>query len=132
MPTGLENQLLQAQNADRAAAGLSPLMWDERLAAAAKSRASDMATNGYFSHTSPSGDSAFATLQRMGISFKLAGENLARNNVPTSQSVQTAESGFMGSPTHRANILEPSFTRAGVAVSFSGDMKYFVVIYSAP
>ncbi len=129
---GLDLQLLQSQNADRSAAGLAPLTWDDRLAAVARGRANDMAANGYFAHTSPSGESAFTILQRMGISYRLAGENLARNNVPDSQSVQTAETGFMGSQTHRANILEPSFTRAGIAVSFAGDMKYFVVIYAAP
>lgn len=127
----LEGQLLQAHNADRAAYGLLPLYWDEELAQIARARAYDMAVKGYFSHTSPSGESAATLIYRSGIFFYAAAENLARNNLPDAQSAQAAETGFMESASHRINVLDPQFNRAGVAVSNVGGIKYFVVVYAA-
>jgi uncharacterized protein YkwD len=91
-----------------------------------------MAAKGYFAHSSPTGETAFSVMGRLGISYGLAGENLARNNYSDAQSVDVAVSGFMSSATHRANVLEARFTRVGIAVAYAGDMKYFVVVYSGP
>jgi len=41
-----------------------------------------------------------------GLRYRLAGENLARNNYPDSRTVEAAYEGLMASPGHRANILE--------------------------
>lgn len=128
----LEDHVIQSQNSQRAAYGLAGLVADDRLSEVARIRANDMASKGYFAHTSPSGETAYSILSNHGISFGLAGENLARNNYPESQSAEIAVSGFMGSASHRDNVLEGRFTRVGVAVSYAGDMKYFVVIYSGP
>jgi hypothetical protein len=76
----LEPQLLQSQNAERATARLAPLAPDDRLASVARTRANDMAARGYFAHSSPSGETAFSVMGHLGISYGLAGENLARNN----------------------------------------------------
>jgi uncharacterized protein YkwD len=128
----LEGQLLQRHNAERSAVGLPPLAFDDRLAQVARVRANDMVSAGYFGHTSPSGQTAFTLLGQYGIPYGLAGENLARNNYPENQSVDTAMTGFMNSATHRANILEGRFTTAGIALVHAGDLKYFVVVYAGP
>lgn len=124
--------MLNAHNAERAAAGLAPLQADGTLAGLARTRAQDMASKGYFAHTSPSGQTAFSLLNASGYPYKLAGENLARNNYPDGQSVTVAMSGFMASPSHRVNVLEPSFRNVGIALVVASDgMKYFVVIFAA-
>lgn len=92
-----------------------------------------MATNNYFSHTSPSGQTAFSLLNSSGYRYSLGGENLARNNYPDGQAVSMAMSGLMGSATHRANVLNPAFRNAGIAMVVAADgMKYFVIVYAAP
>ena len=66
---------------------------------------------GYFAHNSPVSGSPSDRLQAAGISFRVAGENLAY--APT---VEIAHRGLMNSPGHRANILSPDFTRVGIGV----------------
>ncbi len=68
-----------------------------------------MFRNGYFSHDSPTTGSPFDRINAAGISYVVAGENLAL--APT---LSVAHEGLMDSPGHRANILEPSFGRAGI------------------
>jgi uncharacterized protein YkwD len=128
--TGLASQLLDAHNVHRAAAGLAPLVVDSTLGAVARERANDMASRNYFSHTSPSGETAFAIMDRYGMGNVLAAENIARNNYPDSQSAGTAITGFMNSPGHRRNILDPALTRVGIAVAHSGEMKYYAVVFA--
>jgi uncharacterized protein YkwD len=128
--SSLERELFDGQNGQRLGAGRRALAWDEGLAAAARARAADMAARNYFSHYSPSGETAFTTLNARGIGYRMAGENIARNNYANSQSVSVALSGFMGSATHRDNLLEQRFNRVGIGVAFVGDMKYYSVIFS--
>ena len=37
---------------------------------------------------------------------------------------------LMGSPGHRANILEPRFARAGVAVVRAGKVWFYVTVFA--
>jgi uncharacterized protein YkwD len=130
--TGLAGQLLSEHNAVRAAAGIAPLTVDRTLTQVAQERANDMASRSYFSHTSPTGETAFTIMGRYGMGYGLAAENIARNNYPDSQSASTAMSGFLNSPGHRYNIMDPALTRVGIAVAFAGGMKYYAVLFSGP
>ena len=92
-----------------------------------------MAALGYFSHTSPSGATAFSLMAQYGYTYLIAGENIARNNYPDAQSVSTAMAGFMSSAGHRTNILDSRFTRVGIGAAIGTDgMKYFAVVFSGP
>jgi uncharacterized protein YkwD len=127
----LEQEMFAGHNTQRANNGLAGLALDARLVQVARQRAQDMATKNYFSHTSPSGETAFTILDQIGYAYQLAGENIARNNYPDTQSVQVAMTGFMNSPAHRDNILEPVYKRVGIGVAFGADgMKYFAVVFS--
>jgi uncharacterized protein YkwD len=89
-----------------------------------------MAAQNYFSHTSPSGETAFTLMEAYGFKYALAGENIARNNYPDADSVKVAMDGFMNSPGHRQNILEPRFTKVGVGFALGSDgMKYYAVVF---
>jgi uncharacterized protein YkwD len=113
--------------------GVAPLQPDAHLFEIARRRAQDMAANDYFSHTSPTGETAFSLLGQTGYVYGIAGENIARNNHPDSQSVFVAMSGFMNSGDHRRNILEPRFNRVGIGVAARADgMKYFAVVFVGP
>ena len=128
----MENQLFAMHNQGRQSNGVSPaLVLDGTLTAIARQRANDMAAKGYFSHTSPSGETAFTLLASYNYPYKIAGENIARNNYPDSQTVDTAFNGFMNSPGHRQNILEPRFTKVGIGVAKGADgMWYFAVVFA--
>ncbi len=122
--------LLQKMNDARANEGLDVMTADAELDEVALVRAQDLIENGYFDHYSPAGENAFTELGVRGISYRLAGENLARNNYPEAKTVTAAYDGLMGSPGHRANILEPRFSRAGAAVVKSGRLWYYVTVFA--
>ncbi len=99
----------------------------------AQIRSDDMANLGYFSHTSPTGETAFSLLDANRVPHGWAGENLARNNYPDDESVAVAIRDLMASPPHRANILNVNYSAIGVAVAFDGQgMKYFTMIFIGP
>ena len=123
--------MFNLHNQERAAAGLSALRLDSTLVAIARRRAQDMAANNYFSHTSPSGETAFSLMSAAGYSYQMAGENIARNNYPDTQTVQVAMQGFMNSSGHRANILSGGYRRVGIGAAVgAGGMKYFAIVFS--
>jgi uncharacterized protein YkwD len=129
----MEQQLFDGQNAERARAGVAALRLDAGLQAVARRRAQDMATRGYFSHTSPTGETAFSLMAAAGIQASYAAENIAFNTYDNSQSAAMALSGFMSSPGHRANILNGVYTRVGVAVAIAANgAKYYAVVFAGP
>ncbi|HEY7268723.1 MAG TPA: CAP domain-containing protein [Dehalococcoidia bacterium] len=127
----MEQQLYQLQNGERVKAGLAGLTLDPTLEAIAQRRAQDMASKNYFAHVSPTGETAFTIMDSYGYKYTIAGENIARNNYPDADAASTAMTGFMNSPSHRENVLDPRYNRVGVAVVFGPDnMKYFAVIFA--
>jgi len=134
-PTGVAQDpakasaLLDLMNGERIRAGVALLERDSALDEVALARARNLITNGYFDHYAPDGESAFSELAARGIRYRLAGENLARNNYIERRTVQAAFDGLMASPGHRANILEERFTRAGIAAVQSGHMWVYVTVF---
>lgn len=101
-------QVVNLVNEERAKAGLSALVLDETLASAAMVRATEIETS--FSHTRPDGRSFSTVLSDMGIQYRRSGENIAWGQ----QSPEAVMEGWMNSEGHRANILNPNFTKIGV------------------
>ena len=113
-------------NKERKANGLSALSSDSQLARLAQLKAEDMAKNGYFSHTSPTYGSAFDMMKTYGVSYKNAGENIAKGQ-KTAESVMN---GWMNSSGHRANILKSDYTKIGVGYAKSADgTTYWVQMF---
>jgi uncharacterized protein YkwD len=106
---GVEITLLV--NQERVAAGLPTLTWSSALTEVATQYATEMATEGFFSHNSPRTGDVGDRLDSAGITFRLAGENLAWG--PT---VDRVHIGLMNSPSHRNNILHGSFRNVGIGV----------------
>jgi len=127
----MEQDLLNMHNVERGRSGLSALRVDATLMAIARQRAQDMASKNYFAHTSPTGETAFSLMAGYGYPYSIAGENIAKNNYPDAQSAATAMSGFMNSPSHRANILDSRYSYVGVGLAYGADgMKYFAVVFA--
>lgn len=122
--------LLAAMNDARLAAGLPALDRDGRVDEVAAARAASLVADGYFDHYGPDGSSAFSELTARGIPYRLAGENLARNNYGTATTARVAFEALMASPGHRANILEPRYGRAGIAVVRDGRFWLYVTVFA--
>jgi hypothetical protein len=105
--------LVNLANADRAELALPELTTDPLLTAAAQAKADDMATKGYFSHTTPEGYDSWHWFQLVGYEYQHAGENLAVNFSDSAE----VERAWMASPTHRDNIVSPRYTEIGIAVA---------------
>lgn len=121
--------LLDLMNGARLEAGLQALHADGELEDVALVRADNLVENGYFDHYSPDGESAFSELAARGIGYRLAGENLARNNFAEAKTVAAAFDALMASAGHRANILEPRFTSVGVAAVLYGKVWLYVTVF---
>lgn len=109
----LPNVLVESTNTERQKMSEGQLAVNSLLKQAAQDKANDMATKGYFAHTSPDGITPWYWLQQAGYSYTTAGENLAINFVD-SQDVIIA---WMNSPGHRANILNQNYTEIGIATA---------------
>lgn len=113
--TFAERQMIDLVNKERVARGLQPLKVDMDLVKLARMKSQDMIDKGYFSHTSPTYGSPFEMMRKYGVSYRMAGENLA--GAPT---VELAHKNLMQSPGHRANILRPQFTHVGIGIVDGG------------
>jgi len=115
---GPEQAMLAMVNEDRAANGLAALVWDDTLAAGARTHSRDMAENNFFSHISPTYGSFATRFRAAGISVG-GGENIAHY-----ASIEKAEAAFLSSEGHRANLLSKTYKRIGIGIVESHGAYY--------
>lgn len=126
VPGSMTSQVVTLVNKERASNGLQPVASDSQLAKLAQMKAEDMAKNGYFSHTSPTYGSAFDMMKTYGVSYKTAGENIAKGQ----KTAEAVMNGWMNSSGHRANILKSDYTKIGVGYAKASDgTTYWVQIF---
>ena len=109
-PSEQAEQVLKLVNEERAKAGVKPLAMSEELRSIANLKAKDMSDNNYFDHNSPTYGSPFQMLQKFGVHYSSAGENIAAGQRTPEEVMQS----WMNSSGHRANILNANFTELGV------------------
>lgn len=115
-----ELQMLELLNQTRRRFGLPPLRLDPDLCLAARAHSTDMARNSYFEHDSPRFGTPMHRMQIAGVHTVFYGENIA-----FALDASLAETAFMHSPGHRANILDPDYTRVGIGAVTDGLMVMF-------
>ena len=118
-------QLMQLANQDRAALGLRPLFWDPALATAARQHCQRMVAEGQLAHRYGGEPDLDARAGQAGAHFSLIEENIAIAPDPV-----RIHQGWMHSPGHRANLLNPEIDRIGVAVVAARDGLYAVADYA--
>jgi len=146
-----EQEFIEKINAERTERGLNALAVDPLLEGAARAHSREMAALGYFSHRSPVPglgtplDRYLAGLHPAGLhpaglhlanlhglggrtpGALLLGENIYFCSVFSDvYDVDYAHRALMSSPGHRANILEPRFTRIGLGVTRSAAGEFWV------
>jgi len=116
---------------NRAFKAARPLRWNDALAAASRLHAGDMARHNYFSHSGRDGSSPAQRVERAGYRFRATGENIAAGPVKPEDVV----AGWIRSPGHCANLMDPAFTEMGVAFAVDPGSEmgvYWTQAFGAP
>lgn len=121
--SAIEEKLLEWVNKERTARSLNPLRFSPSLRAVAIKHSKDMAFQQKLTHLSSSGKSYLDRLVEAGLFFIEIGENVA---VSDSFDAAFIHQGFMESPEHRDNVLNPKYDTVGIGVVYSKDQEYFV------
>ncbi len=111
-PARAETDLLAEINRAREHAHLRPVILLGALSQVARAHSMDMAAQHYVAHDAPDGSTPGDRLRRAGIRTDLVLENVAEG-----YSAEEIHTGLMGSPGHRANILNAAATHVGVGAA---------------
>jgi uncharacterized protein YkwD len=111
-------------------AAVPPLQMSRELDDAATDHARDMARRKYFDHRGSDGSQPKDRVRRTGYLSRLTGENIAYGP----ESAEEVVAGWLASPGHCENIMEPTFRDIGVGVA-TGRKRgqiYWVQTFGAP
>jgi uncharacterized protein YkwD len=123
-----EAEVVRLTNLERTQRGLQPLRWNGQLNDAARGHAADMARQSRLAHVLDGQDPG-DRIDTAGYRWASYGENIAVG-YPTARAVVA---GWMNSPGHRQNILNPSFTEIGIAaVSDDRGRPYSCQVFARP
>ncbi len=123
--SSVAEQILAIVNAERKKAGVSPLTLSTEVCSVAQVKSDDMAKNGYFDHNSPTYGSPFTMLSDFGVTYRTAGENIAKGQ----QTPEAVMKAWMNSSGHKANILSPNFKQLGVGYSANNGSPVWVQMF---
>lgn len=94
--------------------------WNPLLAEAALSHVQDMATFNFFSHEGSDGLSVSNRGDNVGYNWRAIGENIAAGQLD----IEEVHQGWLDSPGHCRNIMNPIFTEVGAACVVGSDTDY--------
>jgi hypothetical protein len=112
-------------------AAARPLAWNAALGAAAQGHSRAMAYGNYFAHQDPDGDSPADRARGAGYRGRQIGENIAAGQGSPNKAME----GWLASPGHCANLMNPMFTQVGAAYaadSRSDEGIYWTMLFGAP
>ena len=116
-----EYEVLSLVNQERVRNGLEKLTWGDTCAGAAETRATELVA--LYAHTRPDGspwDTACDSPDDNG--RYVEGENLVVGS--SAVSPETTVAAWMNSEAHRANILNPEYTKLSVGFHFDPSSQY--------
>jgi len=120
---GLERAIFDLVNAERASHGVSPLVWDDSLALAARSHSQDLVDFNMVGHFGSDGRDAHARLTDIG--WRSGGENVHRGAGTPEEIVR----GWMNSTAgHRETMLNSNFMYGGIGIEFVAGEGSAVVV----
>ncbi|MGE3855976.1 MAG: CAP domain-containing protein [Dehalococcoidia bacterium] len=127
----MERELERRTNTIRDERGLGTLEPREDLRSLGRRYSCRMASEGFFAHEAPGGETVVDRAQEADITYERIGENLARvTNAPAP--AEFMMQGWMDSPGHRENILREGFEQIGIGVCRSGETIYATQVFLAP
>ena len=130
------NEVLELVNEERSERGLNSLELDDTLVDIAEDHSQSMANNDFFGHKDPTdGSSPLDRIDEGGYEWSRWGENVAAGYATPEDVME----GWMKSPGHRSNILNPNFTEIGIGYDFLGNDKgsvnynhYWTQVFGTP
>ncbi len=128
----LEARIFEFTNIERERKGLKSLKFDKRLRIAARQHSEEMLKDNYLSHGSSNilNKTSVQRIYNSGLPILRVGENVAEdvgNLIPflfrknIDSLAKRIVNGWMESPGHRKNILEPDFTHMGIGSVVEGE-----------
>ena len=132
-----QQELLNDTNQDRSAADKKPLKLNPLLIKAAQSKANDMALRNYWSHNTPAGNPPWVFVSAVNYQYDKLGENLAAGFTDSLSTIN----GWMASPEHKDNMLDPAYSDVGfgfannpdyTSTGNNGPMTIVVAFYGQP
>lgn len=123
----------QARNCGELHFGAAPpVSWNAQLAQAALAHSGDMATHRRFSHQGSDGSEAAQRVTRAGYRWRHVGENIAAGQTSPQEAVQ----GWIDSPGHCANLMNPQFSEMGAGYAVSRvrlpGFPYWTQVFATP
>jgi len=88
----------------------TPVAWHNSLALAAQGHSEDMFKKNFFSHTGSDGSTLGVRVSRSGYDWQTCGENIAMGHKTEKDVIE----GWINSPGHCKNIMNPNFKEMGV------------------
>lgn len=127
----LEQEIFKAINNERKKKNIPELLWWEKLAPIAGNHSEDMLKNNYLSHINLRGQNVEDRLLKAGLYYyQGVGENINYLEGYTHFKVATVTTqGWMESPGHRENILNPNFRYTAVGVANKGNVFYITQVF---
>jgi uncharacterized protein YkwD len=116
---------------DRLMTAAPPVRANARLRAAAAVHAKDMAGLSFFSHTGTDGSQVAERARRSGYAWRTVGENIAAGQMTADAAMQ----GWLKSPSHCANLMQPGYTEMGLAFAVNPQSEsgvYWVQVFGLP
>lgn len=128
------NEIVRLSNIEREKHGAQSLEADPYLEKAATGHSKEMAELDFFSHTSPTAgrETPSQRIKLTGILPRATAENIASFTGHSESSLaQKAVTGWMNSPGHRRNLLDPTYTHIGIGVGRRGNTYYLTQNFCA-
>lgn len=117
---------------ERAFGAAPPVTWNDVLGRAALGHSRDMAERVYFDHRERDGSDAGERVQRLGYRWSRVGENIASGLGTPEEAVQ----GWVNSPGHCANLMNPNYTQMGAAYAVNRASElgtlYWTQVFATP
>lgn len=112
-------------NEERAKAGLAPLALDPKLDQSASAKCAANVSYKTFDHVLPDGRQPYDFIRKYDDNtWKYAGENLSFDVHDTANSQDTM-TGWMNSPHHKENLLNPIYNHVGFAICHADSLSNF-------
>lgn len=88
-----------------------PLSWNDQLAEAARMHSEDMARHRAFNHRGTDGSDVGVRARQAGYAWRTVGENISVGQ----RTAEEVVAGWLGSPGHCRNLMNPTMTEMGAA-----------------
>ncbi|MFP3896464.1 MAG: CAP domain-containing protein [Anaerolineales bacterium] len=119
-PSDFAQRVIELTNEERIKRGLAPLETSPALMDAARGHSEDMACNDSLSHIGSDDSDPGERISRAGYDWWTYGENIAAG-YPSPEDVVN---GWMASPDHRTNILNPDYCDIGVGYAYNAKATF--------